>query len=590
MSMTVPDSAQAGKTLLSVENLSIEFGQGQSCKRVVDDLSFNLNRSETLCIAGESGSGKSLSALAIMGLLPKMARTPSGAILFHNEELLSKSEPEMQNIRAKQIGMIFQEPMTSLNPIMRIGDQMMETLKRHRIASGDAAWQHIRSMLDAVRIPKVSERLRQYPHELSGGLRQRVMIAMAMLCSPQILIADEPTTALDVTIQAQILELIRELQKEYQTGVLMITHDMGVVAEMADNVVVMNRGVMEETAPIRTLFSNPAAAYTRQLLAAVPRLGTAPPLSERPERPPVLEVESLSVRYPMRKNSLFEPPREVHAVDHVNFVLHEGETLGLVGESGCGKSTTGRALMSMLNFEGSIKVLGKDIRGLKGSALKAIRQDIQMVFQDPFAALNPRKTIAELVGEPFLIHGRGNSEERKERVAQLLSQVGLPEADVMTRYPHQFSGGQRQRICIARALALNPKIIVADEPVSALDVSVQAQVLDLMEDLQSQYNLSYLFISHDMAVIERLCHRVAVMFGGRIVEIGSRDQVLHNPQHPYTQRLLSAVPIPALDSKRDFRALLEDSKAPDPIKPKGYQSKPSQYGEINQGHWVALEA
>lgn len=588
--MTVPEAAQARQKLLSVENLSIEFGQGQSCKRVVDNLSFTLRPSKTLCIAGESGSGKSLSALAIMGLLPKMARTPSGAILYQNEDLLNHSERRMQAIRAKQISMIFQEPMTSLNPIMRIGDQMMETVKRHRIASGAAGWQHIRDMLDAVRIPKVSERLRQYPHELSGGLRQRVMIAMAMLCSPQILIADEPTTALDVTIQAQILELIRELQKEYNTGVLLITHDMGVVAEMADDVVVMNRGVVEETAAIRTLFSNPSAAYTQQLLAAVPRLGTAPPVPERPERPVVLEVENLSVRYPMRKKSLFEAATEVHAVDDVSFVLHEGETLGLVGESGCGKSTTGRALMSMLDFEGSIKVLGRDIKGLSGHALKAIRPDIQMVFQDPFAALNPRKSIAELVGEPLLIHGRGNTAEREARVAELLTQVGLPEPDVMTRYPHQFSGGQRQRICIARALALNPRIIVADEPVSALDVSVQAQVLDLMEDLQQRYNLSYLFISHDMAVIERLCHRVAVMFGGRIVEIGARDQVLHNPQHPYTQRLLSAVPIPALDSKRDFRALLADSVAPDPIRPRGHSAPRSQYNEVASGHWVAVPA
>ncbi|MBB5322627.1 ABC transporter ATP-binding protein [Marinobacter oulmenensis] len=588
--MTVPASANVRQTLLSVENLSIEFGQGPSRKRVVDDLSFHIQPGETLCIAGESGSGKSLSALAIMGLLPKMARLPSGAILYDNQDLLSQSEREMQAIRGQRIGMIFQEPMTSLNPIMRIGDQMMETLKRHRIATGEAAWQRIRAMLDAVKIPKVSERLRQYPHELSGGLRQRVMIAMAMLCSPRILIADEPTTALDVTIQAQILELIRELQQEYDTGVLMITHDMGVVAEMADDVVVMNRGLVEETAPIRTLFSSPAADYTRKLLAAVPRLGTAPPLEERPEKPAVLEVEALNVRYPMRKKSLFEPATEVHAVNDVNFELYEGETLGLVGESGCGKSTTGRALMSMLNFEGSIKVRGRDIRGLKGSALKAVRQDIQMVFQDPFAALNPRKTIAELVGEPLLIHGRGSAEERTAQVAELLGKVGLPEADVMTRYPHQFSGGQRQRICIARSLALNPQIIVADEPVSALDVSVQSQVLDLMEDLQRQYNLSYLFISHDMAVVERLCHRVAVMFGGRIVEIGTRDQVLHNPQHPYTKRLLSAVPIPALDSKRDFRSLLADSQAPDPIRPKGQAIAPSQYDEVARGHWVAIEA
>lgn len=585
--MTVPDLTYQDSTLLSVENLSIEFGQGQALKRVVDNLSFSLNPSRTLCIAGESGSGKSLSALAIMGLLPKMARIPEGSIRFNGKNLLERSERQMQELRGLDVGMIFQEPMTSLNPIMRIGEQMSETLKRHRIATGKEAQKHIISMLDAVRIPKAAERLRQYPHELSGGLRQRVMIAMAMLCKPQILIADEPTTALDVTIQAQILELIRELQNEFNTGVLMITHDMGVVAEMADDVVVMNQGVVEETASTRDIFSAPKAKYTRDLLAAVPRLGTMPVLPSRPAKPLVLEVNNLHIRYPVRKKSLFEEACEVHAVDDVSFTLEEGETLGIVGESGCGKSTTGRALMSMLNFTGSIRVLGKELHGLKGKALNDIRQDIQMVFQDPFAALNPRKSIGELVGEPLLIHGRGSAIERRDTVAKLLRQVGLPDADVMTRYPHQFSGGQRQRICIARALALNPRIIVADEPVSALDVSVQAQVLDLLEDLQKQYSLSYIFISHDMAVVERLCHRVAVMFGGRILEMGARDQVLGNPQHAYTRRLLSAVPIPALDSKRDFRALLADNETPDPIKPKGFVTPPSVYSEVDSGHWVA---
>lgn len=587
--MTVPDLTYQDSTLLSVENLSIEFGQGQALKRVVENLSFSLNPSKTLCIAGESGSGKSLSALAIMGLLPKMARIPEGSIRFNGKSLLERSERQMQELRGLEVGMIFQEPMTSLNPIMRIGEQMSETLKRHRIATGKEAQKHIISMLDAVRIPKAAERLRQYPHELSGGLRQRVMIAMAMLCKPKILIADEPTTALDVTIQAQILELIRELQDEFNTGVLMITHDMGVVAEMADEVVVMNQGVVEETASTRDIFSAPKAKYTQNLLAAVPRLGTMPALSSRPAKPLVLEVNNLHIRYPVRKKSLFEESREVHAVDDVSFTLEEGETLGIVGESGCGKSTTGRALMSMLDFTGSIRVLGKELHGLKGKALNDIRQNIQMVFQDPFAALNPRKSIEELVGEPLLIHGRGSAVERRDTVATLLRQVGLPDADVMSRYPHQFSGGQRQRICIARALALNPRIIVADEPVSALDVSVQAQVLDLLEDLQKQYNLSYIFISHDMAVVERLCHRVAVMFGGRILEMGARDQVLRNPQHAYTRRLLSAVPIPALDSKRDFRALLADNETPDPIKPRGFEAPPSIYNEVDSGHWVAAE-
>jgi len=464
-------ATEPARPLISVEKLSIEFGQGLNCKRVVDNLSFTLSRSETLCIAGESGSGKSLSALAIMGLLPKMARVPEGAILFNNKDLLKQSERQLQNLRGKEIGMIFQEPMTSLNPTMRIGDQMLETVRRHRLASGSEAQQHIRNMLDAVKIPRPKDRIKQYPHELSGGLRQRVMIAMAMLCKPQVLIADEPTTALDVTIQAQILDLVRELQREFGTAVLLITHDMGVVAEMADKVVVMNQGVVEETASIRKIFTNPDAAYTRKLLAAVPRLGTAPARPHQVFGNPVLEVRNLRVRYPMRRQGLFSPARELIAVEDISFTLHQGETLGIVGESGCGKSTTGRALMNMVDFDGEIRILGTDIQGLKGAALKKQRQDIQMVFQDPYAALNPRKNIAELVAEPLLIHGRGTPSERLSRVKELLAQVGLPEADTLTRYPHQFSGGQRQRICIARALALNPHIIVADEPVSALDVS-----------------------------------------------------------------------------------------------------------------------
>lgn len=575
------------RPLLSVEKLSIEFGHGPERKRVVDDLSFTLNRSETLCIAGESGSGKSLSALAIMGLLPKMAQVPEGVILFNDEDLLSLSERRLQNLRGKEVGMIFQEPMTSLNPTMRIGDQMLETVRRHHLATGGGANRLIRDMLEAVKIPRAGDRVRQYPHELSGGLRQRVMIAMAMLCKPQVLIADEPTTALDVTIQAQILDLIRELQVEFKTAVLMITHDMGVVAEMADKVVVMNQGVVEEAADIRKIFTNPDAEYTRKLLAAVPRLGTAPTRASQVFGEPVLEVSNLRVRYPMKSQGLFAPAREVMAVEEISFTLHQGETLGIVGESGCGKSTTGRALMNMVDFEGDVRVMGTNIRGLTGAALKKQRQDIQMVFQDPYAALNPRKNIAELVGEPLLIHGRGTPAERTDRVAQLLAQVGLPDADVMTRYPHQFSGGQRQRICIARALALNPRIIVADEPVSALDVSVQAQVLDLLEELQKEYELSYLFISHDMAVVERLCHRVAVMYSGRIMEIGSRDQVLRNPRHPYTRRLLAAVPVPALDRKLT-PAPLDETEAPNPIKVKGHVPPAVRYEQPEEGHFVAV--
>ena len=575
-------TAETSRPLLSVQHLSIEFGS----RRVVNDLSFALHSGKTLCIAGESGSGKSLTSLAIMGLLPKMARLPSGVILFEGQNLLDLPERQMQALRGKDIGMIFQEPMTSLNPLMTVGQQLEETVRRHEAVSRGKARQRAREMLDAVRVPQVEKRLTQYPHELSGGMRQRVMIAMAMLCRPRVLIADEPTTALDVTIQAQILELMRELQGEFGTTLLMITHDMGVVAEMADEVVVMNQGVMEERAPVRELFRTPKAAYTQKLLAAVPVLGTAAKPESRATQPVVLEVQDLTVRFPLR-GGWFEEARNIHAVENVSFNLHQGETLGIVGESGCGKSTTGRALMNMLSYEGSVKLMGRELNGLVGNALKPVRQDIQMIFQDPYASLNPRKTILDLVGEPLLIHGQGDLAARKRRVAQLLDQVGLP-AEAMERYPHMFSGGQRQRICIARALALNPKVIIADESVSALDVSVQAQVLDLLERLQREYQLSYVFISHDMAVVERICHRVAVMFCGQIVEIGQRDQVLGNPQHAYTRRLLAAVPMPDVDHRKDFKSLLKEVETPDPIKPHGYQAPLQHYRAVDLDHWVAV--
>lgn len=579
-------SDQLPPAVLAVERLSIDIGHGATPRRVVDELSFTLRAGQTLCIAGESGSGKSLSSLAIMGLLPKAAKVPGGAIIFDNRDLITLPERELQLLRGKHIGMIFQEPMTSLNPLMTVGQQMDETLRRHEPLDRQASRRRAREMLDSVRMPQVEKRLTQYPHELSGGMRQRVMIAMAMLCRPKVLIADEPTTALDVTIQAQILELMRELQKVYGTSLLMITHDMGVVAEMADEVVVMNHGRTEEHAPVRQLFTQPQAAYTRKLLDAVPVLGSAGKPEDLSEKPVVLAVKDLSVRFPLRVG-WFEEIKTVHAVEQVSFELRDGETLGLVGESGCGKSSTGKALMNMIAFEGSVKLAGKELNGLHGADLQAVRRDIQMVFQDPYAALNPRKTIFELVGEPLLIHDKMPDKPRQQRVAELLHQVGMP-ADAMQRYPHQFSGGQRQRICIARALALNPKVIIADESVSALDVSVQAQVLDLLESLQQQHGLSYLFISHDMAVVERICHRVAVMYGGQIVEIGPRDQVLHNPQHPYTQRLLSAVPLPDVDRKRDFKALLQEFEQPSPIKGKGFVMPPQQFKALGDGHFVAV--
>ena len=568
--------------ILSVERLCICAGS----RPLVQELSLALEAGRTLCLAGESGSGKSLASLAIIGLLAKGLSVPRGAVLFQGRNLLGLGEREMQQVRGKQIGMIFQEPMSSLNPLMTIGQQLGEVLLRHESIGHSEVRRRVRRMLDAVRMPQVDKRLTQYPHELSGGMRQRVMIAMAMLCQPQLLIADEPTTALDVTIQAQILGLMRELQQAFGTSLLLITHDMGVVAEMADSVVVMNAGRMEEMAAVDKLFSRPKAAYTQKLLAAVPVLGTAPRAVVLDNHPTVLEVRDLCVRFPLR-HGWFEPALEVVAVEQVNLDLRQGETLGLVGESGSGKSSTGKALMNMLPYQGSVKLHGKELNGLRGAALRQVRRHLQMIFQDPYAALNPRKTIFELVGEPLLIHDEMLQAPRRERVAELLRQVEMP-ADAMQRYPHQFSGGQRQRICIARALALNPQIIIADEALSALDASVQAQVLELMERLRDEHRLSYLFISHDMAVVERLCHRVAVMCCGRIVEIGNRDCVIHHPQHPYTKRLLSAVLVPDMKRRHDFKALLEDVERPDPIRRRGEPVPAQRFRDVGGDHRVAI--
>lgn len=427
------------KPILSVQHLSIDVGLGATPRRVVDNLNFDLYPGQTLCIAGESGSGKSLSSLAIMGLLPKAVRVAEGAIRFAERNLIGMPERELQQLRGKEIGMIFQEPMTSLNPLMTVGQQLEETLLRHEPLGRQALRLRVKEMLASVRMPQVEKRLQQYPHELSGGMRQRVMIAMAMLCRPKVLIADEPTTALDVTIQAQILELMRELQQVYGTSLLMITHDMGVVAEMADQVVVMNHGRTEEQAPVRQLFTEPQADYTRKLLAAVPVLGTVGQPENISQQPVILQVRDLSVRFPVR-TGWFEENRQVHAVEGVNFELRQGETLGLVGESGCGKSSTGKALMNMQAYQGSVKLFGKELNGLQGADLHAVRRDIQMVFQDPYAALNPRKNILELVGEPLLIHHQLPLAQRQERVAELLRQVDMP-VDTMYRYPHQFSGG-----------------------------------------------------------------------------------------------------------------------------------------------------
>ena len=546
-------SAETSEPVLQVKDLTIQVATASGGKTVLDGISFTLMRNEVLCLAGESGSGKSLTAMAIMGLLPKpAARITSGQILLGKQDLVDLPEAQYRKVRATRVAMIFQEPMTSLNPVMTIGEQLTEVLSAHQDISAAQASKAALTLLEEVRMTSPERRLKQYPHELSGGMRQRVVIAIALACQPDVLIADEPTTALDVTVQAEILDLIAKLQERTGTAVIMITHDMGVVAEIADRVIVMRAGKAMETSSVQQLFSNPKTEYTRELLAAVPRLGSAIPrtdISAAGKASTVVEVNDLSVRFPVRGGLLNRIQQNVHAVEKVSFSISAGETLALVGESGSGKSTIGKALMSLLPFEGEVRINGRATKGLSRRSLQSVRRDVQMIFQDPYASLDPRMTVGDQVAEPLLVHGLASGTELTDRVAWLFRRVGL-SMDAMRRHPHEFSGGQRQRVCIARALALNPKLIVADECVSALDVSVQAQVLELLRELQEEEGLSYLFISHDMAVVEQVSDRVAVLYAGQVVETGPASAVLASPRHAYTQRLLSAVPIPDPGHKR----------------------------------------
>ncbi|UES48447.1 ABC transporter ATP-binding protein [Roseibium aggregatum] len=584
--------AVAEDVVLSVRDLRTDVATPSGRKTVVKGLSFDLKRGETLCIAGESGSGKSITALSIMGLLPEpMARVSGGEVLFQGKDLIKLPEDAMRRIRGGDIAMIFQEPMTSLNPVLTVGRQLREAILAHQDVSGSEANKRALAMLESVRLSEPARRLKQYPHELSGGMRQRVMIAMALACNPKVLIADEPTTALDVTIQAQILQLIRDLQRDFGTAVIMITHDMGVVAEMADRVIVMNHGNIVESGTASDVFERPADSYTRHLLEAVPKLGamtgvdSAARKKDQPEAP-VLEVEDLVVRFDLHGGLLNRVTSRVHAVEGVSFTLAPGETLGLVGESGCGKSTIGKALMNLVPWEGSIRVAGQHVGIGSAQEQQRRRRDMQMIFQDPYASLDPRMTVGDIVGEPLVIHGLARGKDLKDKVASLFDRVGLP-ADVITRHPHEFSGGQRQRICIARALALSPKVIVADESVSALDVSVQARVLDLLQELQEDLGLSYLFISHDMAVVEQVSHRIAVMYLGQIVEMGTRRQVFENPQHDYTKRLLKAVPIP--DPRRRRTVFdVPTGEIPSPVLPLGQSVERVRYHDVGDRHLVAV--
>ena len=533
----------------------------------------------------------------------------NGRLLFNRDgggeiDLAHTEQDLMRTIRGNEIGMIFQEPMTALNPVFTVERQLTEGLRLHKGMSKAQATERAVELLRQVRIPEPERRVKQYPHELSGGMRQRVVIAMALACEPRLLIADEPTTALDVTIQAEILALMDRLKRETGTAVMFITHDMAVVAQMADRVVVMFRGNKVEEGTVEEIFENPQHAYTKALLAAVPKLGemrgTDLPRPMRllgrdgSEVPPItgseevlLDVKHLTTRFPVKGGFFRRTVANVHAVEDLSFQVKKGQTLSLVGESGCGKSTAGRSILRLVEpQEGSIFLDGQDVMAMSQSELRNARRDMQMVFQDPFASLNPQMQLADQVSEPLRNYGIGTAAEQTKKVEMLFDRVELPRS-FMQRFPHELSGGQRQRIAIARALALNPKLIVADEAVSALDVSVQAQVLNLMLELQAELGLSFLFISHDMAVVERVSHQVGVMYLGRIVEIGPRRAVFENPQHPYTQALMKAVPI-ADPKQRKSEKDLNFKPIPSPIHGLEYDPAPSEYKEVEPGHRVLI--
>ena len=577
--------------LLSVRNLQVTFRGNEGLVHAVKNISFDLAQGQTLGIVGESGSGKSATALAIMGLLGQSGRVTHGEVLFRPSgelpvDLIQVSPKKMLQYRGDRMAMIFQEPMTSLNPLFTCGYQVIEAIRQHQKVSAAEAEVRTIHLFNEVQLPNPEQLIARYPHELSGGQLQRVMIAMAISGNPQLVIADEPTTALDVTVQAAILDLLREIQRSRQMSMVFITHDLGILAEIADRAIVMNQGEVVEAGDTRDIFQTPQHPYTKGLIACRPQpdrqlrllptvsdfmevqngqmiekeptdsryLEVIPPqeiaarLVELQKQEPILSVDNLRIEFPIR-SILGLKKRYMVAVNNISFDVYRGETLGLVGESGCGKTTTGRAILGLTNtVMGSVKFEGQEISRIKGEALQKLRCDLQVIFQDPYGSLNPRMTVGDAIAEPLLIHSYQerfqryrNAEARRERTAYLLERVGLTKS-AMRRYPHEFSGGQRQRICIARALALNPKLIVADEPVSALDVSVQAQVLNLLKELQAEFGLTYIFISHDLGVVKFMSDRIMVMNNGAIVELGTAEDIYTNPQQAYTQRLISAIP------------------------------------------------
>jgi peptide/nickel transport system ATP-binding protein/glutathione transport system ATP-binding protein len=607
--------ADTRRALVTVEGLRVEFKTGGATTVAVDGVSFSIDPGETVCLVGESGSGKSVTSLSLMRLVEfGGGRISGGKLNFaprrgESVDLAKATQQFMRELRGNQIGMIFQEPMTSLNPVFTIERQLVDGLKAHRELKRGEARKRALELLRSVRVPEPERRLKQYPHELSGGMRQRVVIAMAMACEPRLLIADEPTTALDVTIQAEILALIDRLKRENRMAVLFVSHDMAVVAQMADRVVVMYRGKIVEEGRVEAIFENPQADYTRMLLAAVPKLGemrgtTAPAAMRRigddtsakrslsspgREHRVLLEVKNLTTRYPVKGGALRRVVANVHAVEDVSFSVNAGETFSLVGESGCGKSSCGRSILRLVEPQsGEIWVNGREIRSLGQAELREARRDMQMVFQDPFASLNPLRRLRDQVAEPLINFGVASKSEIVDRVAELFDRVDLPRS-FLNRYPHELSGGQRQRVAIARAIASHPSLVIADEAVSALDVSVQAQVLNLLAELQADLGLSFLFISHDIAVVERISHYIGVMYLGRLVELGPRPAVFEDARHPYTKVLMAAVPI-ADPRRRRIHEIPSAKSLASPIFPVGHKPEPSFYDEVTPGHFVLYQS